>query len=77
MTSPNVENLSLDTIAGISREANRIKRYIQGKADQSRYTAHMRDYIVTDAQLNYSRTNTALHSLEAFVNSLRKQFDTL
>ena len=77
MTSPNVENLSLDTIAGISREANRIKRYIQGKGDQSKYTVHMKDLHVTDEQLNYSRTNTALHSLEAFVNSLRKQFDTL
>ena len=75
MTEPNVKNLSLNTIAGISRETNRIKRYIQGKADQSRY--HMKDHIITDVQLNYSRTNTALTSLEAYVRGLRKQFDAL
>ena len=76
MTTPNVDSLSLETIAGINREANRIKRYIQGKGDQSKYKG-LTQTNVTDEQLNYFRTNTALNSLEAFVNSLRKQFDTL
>ena len=74
--TPNVQLLSIDTIQGITREANRIKRYIKGEAESVKHRGRWTD-TVSEEQMAYHKTKTALGSLKAYVASLEREITRL
>ncbi len=74
--TPNIKLLSMDTIQGITREANRIKRYIRGESENIKHRGRW-EPTVSEEQLAYFKTRTALDSLKAYVASLEREIARL